>query len=85
MCLSLACLKFTFSEKATKIEKKIFAVNLTVCSNCQIDGKISSIFVAFLENMNFIYFASLKKIEFKSYLASKYLAEKSTFIYYSSL
>ena len=30
--------KFTFSEKATKIDK-IFAVNLTVCSNCQIDGE----------------------------------------------
>ena len=31
-------LKFTFSEKATKIEK-IFSVNLTVCSNRQIDGE----------------------------------------------
>ena len=30
--------KFTFSEKATKIDK-IFTVNLTVCSNCQIDGE----------------------------------------------
>ena len=42
-------LKFTFSEKATKIDK-IFTVNLTVCSNRQI---VSSLFVAFLENMNF--------------------------------
>ena len=40
-------LKFTFSEKATKI-KKIFTVNLTVCSDRQTD------FLAFLENMNFI-------------------------------
>ena len=30
--------KFTFSEKATKIDK-IFTANLTVCSNCQIDGE----------------------------------------------
>ena len=45
-------LKFTFSEKATKIDK-IFNVNLTVCSNRQIDGEDLSIFVAFLENMKF--------------------------------
>ena len=31
-------LKFTFSEKATKIDK-IFTVNLTLCSNPQIDGE----------------------------------------------
>ena len=31
-------LKFMFSEKVTKIDK-IFTVNLTVCSNCQIDGE----------------------------------------------
>ena len=31
-------LKFTFSEKATTIDK-IFTVNLTVCSNRQIDGE----------------------------------------------
>ena len=43
-------LKFMFSEKATKIDK-IFTVNLTVCSNHQIDYED---FVAFLENMNFI-------------------------------
>ena len=30
--------KFTFSEKATKIDE-IFTVNLTVCSNSQIDGE----------------------------------------------
>ena len=36
--LSPGILKFTFSEKATKIDK-IFTVNLTVCSNCQIDGE----------------------------------------------
>ena len=45
-------LKFTFSEKVTKIDK-IFTVNLTVCSNCQIDGEDFINFVAFLENMNF--------------------------------
>ena len=43
-------LKFTFSEKATTIDK-IFTVNLTVCCNPQIDGE--DFFVAFLENMNF--------------------------------
>jgi hypothetical protein len=42
----------TFSEKATKIDK-IFTVNLTVCGNRQLTVKISSIFVVFLENMNF--------------------------------
>ena len=31
-------LKFTFSKKATKIDK-IFTVNLTICSNHQIDGE----------------------------------------------
>ena len=31
-------LKFKFSEKATKIDK-IFTVNLTICSNRQIDGE----------------------------------------------
>ena len=44
--------KFPFSEKATKTEK-IFTVNLTVCSYRQIDGEDSSIFLGFLENMNF--------------------------------
>ena len=48
----LILLKFTFSEKATKIDK-IFTVNLTVCSNCQMDGEDFVIFFAFLENMNF--------------------------------
>ena len=39
--------KFVFSKKATKIDK-IFTINLTLTT-----VKISSIFVAFLENMNF--------------------------------
>ena len=30
--------KFIYSEKATKIDK-IFTVNLTLCSKCQIDGE----------------------------------------------
>ena len=30
--------KFMFSKKARKIDK-IFTVNLTLCSKCQIDGK----------------------------------------------
>ena len=40
----LYLVKFVFSKKATKIDE-IFTVDLTV--------KISSIFVAFLENTNF--------------------------------
>ena len=31
-------LKFMYSKKATKIDE-IFAINLTLCSNCQIDGE----------------------------------------------
>ena len=47
-------LKFMFSIKATKFDK-IFTIDLTLCSKRQIDVvKILSIFVAFLENMNFI-------------------------------
>ena len=34
----LFCLKFMFSQKATKIEE-IFTVDLTLCSKCQIDGE----------------------------------------------
>ena len=43
-----------FSKKATKIEK-IFMVNLTLMYlvNVKLTVKILSIFVAFLENMNF--------------------------------
>ena len=33
----LAYVKFMFSKKATKFDK-IFTVNLTLCSKCQIDG-----------------------------------------------
>ena len=44
-------LKFLFSKKATKIEE-IFTVYLTL-HNVKLTVKISSIFVAFLENMNF--------------------------------
>ena len=45
-------LKFMFSKKAVKFEE-IFTVDLTVCSNCQMDGEDFVIFFAFLENMNF--------------------------------
>ena len=41
-------LKFMFSKKATKIDE-IFAVDLMLCSKRQM-----SIFVAFLDNVNFI-------------------------------
>ena len=40
-----------FSKKATKFEE-IFTVDLTLTTYCQIEGE-ESIFVAFLENMNF--------------------------------
>ena len=36
--IEVGILKFTFSEKATKIDQ-IFTVNLLVCSNRQIDGE----------------------------------------------
>ena len=51
----LSKLKFMFSKKATKVEK-IFILDLTLCSKCQIDGEIWSIFVAFSKNVNFICF-----------------------------
>ena len=44
-------LKFVFSKKATKIDE-IFTVDLTQ-HNVKLTVKISSIFVAFLDNMNF--------------------------------
>ena len=34
----LSKLKFTFSKTATKIDK-IFTINLTLCSKCQMDGE----------------------------------------------
>ena len=47
ICLGL---KFVFSKKATKIDE-IFTVNLTLTVKSTV--KISSIFLAFLDNMNF--------------------------------
>ena len=46
-----------FSKKATKIDK-IFAVDLTLTYLVKMTGKILSIFVVFLENMNFTRFFS---------------------------
>ena len=40
-------LKFMFSKKATKIDK-IFTVDLTLCSKCQIDGEDFVNFCGFL-------------------------------------
>ena len=46
-------LKFSFSKKATKIDK-IFTVDLTLTTYyVKSTVKISSMFVAYLENMNF--------------------------------
>ena len=45
-------IKFMFSKKATYIDK-IFAFDLMLCSKRRSTVKILSIFVAFLENMNF--------------------------------
>ena len=48
--------KFMFSKKATKFDE-IFTVDLTLCIvSVKSTVKISSIFVAFLENMNFNFF-----------------------------
>ena len=44
--------KFVFSKKATKIDE-IFIVDLTLTNKGKWTVKILSIFVAFLENMNF--------------------------------
>jgi hypothetical protein len=49
--------KFKFSKKATKIEKNLhslFNIIYVLCSRCQIDSEDFVIFVAFLENMNFM-------------------------------
>ena len=50
--IPLSFIKFMFSKKARKIDK-IFTVDLTVITYCQIGVKILSIFVAFSENVNF--------------------------------
>ena len=42
-----------FSKKATKVDK-IFTIDLTLCSKCQIYSDGFSIFVAILENTNFM-------------------------------
>ena len=57
LCFSeiLTYIKFVFSKKATKIDEN-FTVDLTLTTylyNVKSTLKISSIFVAFLENMNF--------------------------------
>ena len=48
-----------YFKKATKFGK-IFTIDLMLYSKYQIDGKITSIFVAFLENMNFMYVRVIK-------------------------
>ena len=55
-------LKLVFSKKATKIDE-IFTVHMTLTYGVKIDVKISSIFMAFLENVNFtkFLFTELKK------------------------
>ena len=47
-------LKFMFSKKATRIEKNLHHRFDTYLVNVKLTGKIWSIFVAFLENINFI-------------------------------
>ena len=52
--MTMYVIKFIFSKKATRIDE-IYTVDLKlyVCSSVKLAVKISSIFVAFLENMNF--------------------------------
>ena len=50
--LEATFLKFVFFKKAAKMDQ-IFTVHLALCSKCQIDGEDVSIFLAFLENINF--------------------------------
>ena len=45
-------IKFIFSKKATKTDE-IFTVDLTVTTNCQMDGEDFVNFLAFSENVNF--------------------------------
>ena len=59
-------IKFMFSKKATKIDK-FFTDDLTVTTYCQIDSEDFSVFVAFLENMNFMSENQFRlKVKFKS-------------------
>ena len=55
--------KFMFSKKATEIDE-IFTVDLIICSkiSVKLTLKISSIFVAFLENTNFDNYSSKKLV-----------------------
>ena len=52
--MTMYVIKFIFSKKATRIDE-IYTVDLKlyVCSSVKLAVKISSIFVAFLENTNF--------------------------------
>ena len=61
-----AGVKFKFSKKATKIDK-IFTVDLTLCSKCQIDGED---FVAILEKTNFMKIRKPFMKKFKTQCAS---------------
>ena len=54
-------LKFMFSKKATKIDE-ILTVTLTLFVKSTV--KILSIFVAFLENTNFIFLLQLLNVKF---------------------
>ena len=54
----LTMVKFTFSKKATQNDE-IFTVDLTFTTSTV---KISSIFVAFLENMNFTFHSKIISI-----------------------
>ena len=72
-------LKFMFSQKTTKFDK-IFTVELTLCSKFQM-VKISSIFVAFLENMNFKYSELSNKREVYLILFEKIFPTPRCFTY----
>ena len=52
---------FIIFKKVTKNDE-IFTVYLTLCSKCQIDGEDLSIFLAFLEDVNFIAVYVLKTL-----------------------
>ena len=53
VCFCVLFIKFIFSKKATKIEKHLHCRFDTYLVNVKSTVKIWSIFVAFLENMNF--------------------------------
>ena len=63
--VSFLSLKFMFSKKATKIDK-IFIVDLTLCSKCQIDGEDFINFCGLLIKHELYHFLNKESLEEKA-------------------